>query len=109
MLEARLRNATPAPIPVDDGIAVSGDALPLYPGVVQRGRVAIGVASGAPLAVAPGHWTDGCPVLEERRTTVAATIVERAYLDPRTGRFLYVEAVPEGIGRSFAVSPERFA
>ena len=109
MLKARLRRAMPAATPVRDDVAVSGDALPLYPGVVQRGRVAFAAESGAPLAVAPDHWTDGCPVLEERRPTAGATIVERAYLDPTTGRFLYVEAVPEGTGRSFTVGPARFA
>ena len=38
----------------------------MFPGVVQHGAVAVAEASGAPLAVAPDHWTDGCPVLIER-------------------------------------------
>ena len=79
-------------------------ALPLYPGVVQRANVAFAEASGAVLALAPAHWTDGCPVIEE----LGAGVVVRTYLDPLTGRALHVEAVPTGAGRSFAVLPRRW-
>jgi N-methylhydantoinase B len=83
--------------------------LPLYPGIVQRGNVAYAEASGAPLAVAPDHWTDGCPVLERPRPGPGPAMVDRAYLDPRTGASLYVEAVPQGAPRSFEVSPARWS
>jgi N-methylhydantoinase B len=82
---------------------------PLYPGVVQRGGVAYALESGAPLAVAPDHWTDGCPVLEERRwPDTGPDVVFRSYLDPRTGRSLHVEVALAGEGRSFEVSPRRW-
>src|SRR5690606_38568263 len=51
---ARLATATPAPRPVTEaGPASDAPPLPLYPGVVQRGRVAVAEGSGALLAVAP--------------------------------------------------------
>jgi N-methylhydantoinase B len=82
---------------------------PLYPGVVQRGNVAYAQESGAPLAVAPEHWTDGCHVLEERRWPDAGPdVVFRSYLDPRTGRSLHVEVALAGEPRSFEVSPRRW-
>jgi N-methylhydantoinase B len=86
----------------------TGAAAPLYPGVVQRGSVAYAEGSGAPLAVSPDHWTDGCPVLEEPRPGPGPAIVDRAYLDPRTGATLYVEAVPAGEPRGFEISPTRW-
>jgi N-methylhydantoinase B len=107
---ARLARAQPAPTPVPPSVAASPDApvWPLAAGVVQRGTVAVAEASGAPLAVAPDHWTDGCPVLVERIATDGPEVHARAYLDPRTGRSLYVEAVPAGRPRSFEVSPRRW-
>lgn len=96
-----------------DVIAASAEGdptLPLYHGVVQRGRFAIAAASGAVLAVAPTHWTDGCPVLERTRTSARGVAwVQRSYLDPHSGRALFVEAVPEGTGRSFTAAPTRWA
>ena len=83
--------------------------MPLYPGVTRRGRVAVAVDSAAVLAHAPDHWTDGCPVLEERRPTSGPAIVTRAYLDPRTGHILHVEVVPEGVPRAFEVRPADWA
>jgi N-methylhydantoinase B len=76
---------------------------------VQRGRVAVAVDSGAVLAVAPAHWTDGCPVLEtERRSSVGAPWTQRTYLDPRSGRALQTEAVPPGSPRSFTTAPNHW-
>ena len=120
MLRSRLRRAAPALRPLEatgagDRAAVGGGPgasepdLPLYPGVVQRGDLAVAVDSGAPLAVAPDHWTDGCPVLETRRRGGGPPISTRAYLDPRTGQVLHVEVVPEGTPRSFEVRPGRWA
>jgi N-methylhydantoinase B len=63
---------------------------------VQWGRYAVAEASGAVLAVAPDNWTDGCCVLEETRPRDGATVVVRQYLDPVSGRSLYVDVVPEG-------------
>jgi N-methylhydantoinase B len=108
----RLARAAAPVRAVDDAVAdlADGDAVPLYPGVVQRGPVAFAERSGAPLAVAPDHWTDGCPVLEtpypERGP--GAQVIVRSYLDPRSGRTLYVESVPEGEPRAFEVSPKRW-
>jgi N-methylhydantoinase B len=89
------------------GIA-SGSELPLFPGVVQRGRVAFAAESGAPLAVAPDHWTDGCPLLEWAPAGEGPPVLVRAYLDPRSGATLHVEALPAGEPRSFTVAPRRW-
>jgi N-methylhydantoinase B len=108
----RLRRAGAATRPVDPDkarVPAQGDDVPLYPGVVQRGSVAVAARSGAPLAVAPDHWTDGCPVLEERRPGPGPAIVTRSYLDPSDGSLLHVEVLPEGTPRSFEVRPERWS
>jgi N-methylhydantoinase B len=84
--------------------------LPLYPGVVQCGPVAVAEASGTPLAVAPAHWTDGCPVLtEDRWGDAGPTVTVRTYLDPTTGAALHVEAVVGDAPRSFVVAPDRWS
>jgi N-methylhydantoinase B len=107
---ARLARATPPLRPVDGEHAAdgAGEPMPLYPGVIQRGRLAFAERSGTPLAVAPDHWTDGCAVLEETQVGGGPEVVLRTYLDPRTGTSLYVEAVPAGDGRGFEVSPQRW-
>jgi N-methylhydantoinase B len=107
---ARLQLATPpARRPPVDGVDEAAAPEPLYHGVVQRGRCAVAEASGAVLAIAPDHWTSGCPVLEARRTSARGIEWEqRSYLDPRSGRALYVEAVPVGATRSFSSSPRRW-
>jgi len=107
----RLRGAAAAARPLTDAAVAgldTGDDVPLYPGVVQRGSVAFAIGSSAPLALAPAHWTDGCPVLEWRPTEGSGLVVLRAYLDPATGRTLHVEAVPAGEPRSFHVLPRRW-
>ncbi len=100
------------PSPRDSAVAraLEQPATPLSPGVVQRGAVAFAEASGAPLAVAPGHWADGCPRTEValRRPGQGPDIVIRTYLDPGTGQALHVETVPAGTARAFAVEPERW-
>jgi N-methylhydantoinase B len=104
-LAARLAAAHPAARPLS-GVAVPEDAPePLYHGVVRRGRVAVAEASGAVLARAPDHWTDGCPVLVERIAGDGPPREIRSYLDPLTGRALYVEAAPVGEPRTFEMSP----
>jgi N-methylhydantoinase B len=107
ILAARLAAAAPAPQPAlePDGEAAGPD-LPLYPGIVQRGRLAYAAASGACLAHAPDPWTDGCPTIER---AVTADLTERSYLDPRTGRALLVEVVPTGHGCTITTSPARWS
>ena len=83
-------------------------SLPLALGVVQRGSVAYAEESGTPLAVAPDHWTDGCPVIVERRWVEGPEIEYRTYLDPGSGRALHVEVALAEAPRSFEVSPDRW-
>ena len=54
----------------------SAPARPLYPGIEQRGRVAVATSSGAILAVAPDPWPDGCPTLTRQLT---AALPERIW------------------------------
>jgi N-methylhydantoinase B len=110
--QRRLSEARPARTPVADSSAIvetsQQETYPLYPGVVQIGEKAVAVESGVVLAVAPDHWTDGCPVLEWSMPGPDDGIVVRAYLDPSTGKSLYVEVTPPGVGRSFATLPRRW-
>jgi N-methylhydantoinase B len=109
LLAERLAAATPPLVAVRLDEAPPGPVLPLYPGVEQRGAVAVAARSGAPLSVAPAHWTDGCPVLETvHRFDSGPAVVRRMYLDPRTGHSLCVDVVPEGSPRGFETGPRRF-
>jgi N-methylhydantoinase B len=83
-------------------------ATPLYLGVAQQGALAVSERSGAPLAIAPDHWTDGCPVLVATRSDLGPAVEIRSYLDPETGYALFVEAVPAGAPRSFEIAPTRW-
>ena len=74
------------------------------PGVEQHGSTAYSILSGATLAVSPDHWTDGCPILEERRDR----LLIRSYLDPLSGRSLLVEALPVGETRAVDTRPTRW-
>jgi len=107
---ARLAAAQPAARPVVDApvLRADDDVAPLYPGVVQQGSAAYAEASGAPLAHAPDHWTDGCPVLIERRDSDGPIIVTRSYLDPLSGRALHTEVALDGAPRTFATCPARW-
>jgi len=105
---ARLARAEPPARPVDASVNVDEPGLPLYAGVVQRGNVAIAQGSGRPLAVAPDHWTDGCPVVVEPVADHGPEVLMRSYLDPGSGDLLYAEVVPAGEGRAFEVSPDRW-
>jgi N-methylhydantoinase B len=107
----RLAAAITPARPVPEGTAVdhSAPASPLHHGVERRGRLAVSMGSGAVLAVAPDHWTDGCPVLaEERETASGRRWLSRTYLDPLDGRALHVEAVPLGAPRSFTTAPRHW-
>ncbi|MGO8861118.1 MAG: hydantoinase B/oxoprolinase family protein [Acidimicrobiales bacterium] len=112
LLSRRLVEAKPAPVPPSPHEAEGEEATedqPLFPGVVQRGRRAVSLHSGVTLAVAPSHWTEGCPVLEEPyASTGPVPLVLRSYLDPVTGHALHAELLPEGEGRSFATLPDRW-
>ncbi len=105
----RLARAGPAPRPVGSPPLVAPDALPLFPGVVQYGAVAYASESGAALAVAPDHWTEGCPVLVERLWDDGPGVEYRTYLDPGSGRALHVEVALAGAPRSFTALPDRWA
>jgi N-methylhydantoinase B len=110
MRRERLAAAQPAVKPLSrDAVEIAGDPLPLYPGVVHYDGIAVAEASGAPLAVAPDHWTTGCPALIERPWGGNGPDVSyRSWLDPETGRALHVEAVVDGDIDSFYVAPSRW-
>jgi N-methylhydantoinase B len=78
---------------------------PLYPGVVQQGAVAYAAASGAPLAVAPDHWTDGCPMLVEHSASEGPTSSRGPTWTPQSGRALHTEVALDGAPRTFETSP----
>ena len=108
LLRDRLRRAKPADKPrqQDQPVMASqrGQGLPLYPGVEQHGSIAYSTLSGATLAVSPDHWTDGCPMVEER----GERLLIRSYLDPLTGGLLLVEALPAGEARAIDTRPARW-
>jgi N-methylhydantoinase B len=105
----RLEQAQPARHLVAVQCDESTPAVPLYPGVVQRGNLAVAESSGEVLAVAPGNWLDGCPVLDTPIDDRAGGTIMRAHLDPATGRALFVDVIRKSDGPSIAVLPERWA
>jgi N-methylhydantoinase B len=108
LLAARLRRATPPAKPLSNVRPLaqpSAGGAPLYPGIEQHGDIAYASASGAALARAPDQWTDGCPVIDEPR---GERLLIRYYLDPLTGRFLWVDALPRGERRTMHISPKRW-
>jgi N-methylhydantoinase B len=82
---------------------------PLYPGVVQHGAIAVAEQSGALLAVAPGNWLDGCPVLDRLLDERAGRLVVRSYLDPLTGRILFADVQFAEEGPGMEIRPRRWA
>ena len=104
-----LERADPPRRPMDGATASPGGGLPLFPGIVQVGNRAVSEHSGAVLAVAPDHWTDGCLTLDETNVGSNGYVVTvRSYLDPLTGQRLFDELLlPDGT-RSFACSPDRW-
>ena len=63
----------------------------------------------APLALAPDHWTAGCPALIEHPWGGNGPDVSyRSWLDPASGRALHVEAIVGGDADSFYVAPSRW-
>ncbi len=83
--------------------------IPLYEGIVQLGDKAVGERSGALLANAPDHWTDGCCTRDETVVAPNGFVMKtRSYLDPVSGECLFHEIRrPDGI-RSFESSPNRW-
>jgi N-methylhydantoinase B len=103
---ARLRDAEAPRRAMQGAVLEDPEGAPMYPGVVQRGRFAVAEKSAAVLAESPDHWTDGCPILVERRPGPGETdLLVRTYLDPMTGVALYVEVCPDNEPRSFEISP----
>jgi N-methylhydantoinase B len=111
ILGARLRAAEPPRRSLGaqdiDADELKLPPLPLYPGVEQRGRIAVSARTGVPLALAPGHWTDGCPVLREQLSADEGIEVV-TYLDPQSGHALAVEVVAQGEQRGFESAPLRW-
>jgi N-methylhydantoinase B len=108
LLRQRLAEARPPVTAPDQGGAeglASSRALPIAPGIEQRGGFAVSVRSGAILAQAPAHWSDGCPVLVE---CVNEGVETRKYLDPETGHILHTEVATTEEPRSFESSPARW-
>jgi N-methylhydantoinase B len=105
----RLATSSPPVAPAGGIPAGNSETLPLYPGVVQRGRYAVAERSGAVLAKAPGDWLDGCQVIETAVNTCGHDLVTRAYIDPVSGRQLFFETVGPGVGRSIKIAPDRWA
>jgi N-methylhydantoinase B len=108
----RLAQAKPANCPalVNDMSPVRSEpAQPLYPGVVQHGPLAVAEASGAALAIAPGNWLDGCPVLDTLLDERAGELVMRAHLDPLSGRILFADVLFADEGPNIEISPRRWA
>jgi N-methylhydantoinase B len=103
--KARLAAATPAARAMPTTMAPAGERRPLYPGVVQVGGFAVASESGAVLARAPHHWTDGCPV---QSYTLGDDAQVSVYLDPLTGCSLFVDVVPIGMARSVSCLPRRW-
>lgn len=108
----RLKQAGPAKDPLhsvyEQSMVGEEKGYPLYPGVIQRGNLAISEHSGAVLAVAPGNWLDGCPVLETKIDERDGGVYMRAFMDPLTGRFLHVDVGRSGDGPSIEIRPERW-
>jgi N-methylhydantoinase B len=107
----RLARAEAAPHPLSwnaelRGLA-EGLAAPLTTLVEQRGAVAVAMRSGAPLAVAPAPWTDGCPRIHNFVPS-SSDVDAVAYLDPESGDLLAVDVTPVGEPCSFEVAPHRW-
>jgi N-methylhydantoinase B len=110
-LRERLDRAQPAAKPLtwtaDLRLAAQGVQAPLYIGVNQHGAVAVSARTGAPLAVSPESWTEGCPTIEHFVASSSDVNIV-AYLDPGSGHLLAVDVRLEGGGRSFDTAPKRW-
>jgi N-methylhydantoinase B len=104
----RLGRATPARRPATATVDGDEPSAPLYPGVIQRGNVAVSEVSGAVLAVAPDNWLDGCPVLDLPVDDRAGGTVARAHLDPGSGRILFVDVLRRSDVPGIEIRPARW-
>jgi N-methylhydantoinase B len=109
MLNERLTRAQAATKPLTGHESLvspkRGQGRLLYPGVEHHAGIAYAVNSGAPLAVAPEAWTDGCPRLEEQRE---GGVVLCQYLDPITGTILIADARLEGEPCTIEARPQHW-
>ena len=107
----RLARSEPAPKPLiwNDELrrASEGMEAPLSSGVIQRGALAVAEHSGAPLAISPDSWTEGCPRITGFGPP-SEEIEQVAYLDPVNGDLLMVDVALKGYGPSFSVAPRRW-
>ena len=112
MRRSRLARATPAARPaLATGIASNHSnetEFPLYHGVVQRGGLAVSAESGAVLAVAPDNWLDGCPTVDVPIAERSVRVIARYYLDPFSGRALYVDVTRPEDGPGIELRPDRW-
>ncbi|MCB2078369.1 MAG: hydantoinase B/oxoprolinase family protein [Novosphingobium sp.] len=108
MRKERLDKAAPAVRPPSAKVDESMPIIPLYPGVVQRGDLAVCEASGAVLAQAPGNWLDGCPTLDTLVDERAGGTLTRAHLDPVSGRLLFVDVLRNGDAPGMDIRPARW-
>jgi N-methylhydantoinase B len=106
----RLEEAKPASWHFVKGASIEElPVAPLYPGVEQRGNIAVATESGAVLAVAPNHWTDGCPTVTTTRPSgYGSELLVESYLDPISGRALFVDVRFDDQPRSFESLPQRW-
>jgi len=106
----RLKRATPPAVkpPVVEKLP-NVEALPLYPGVVQYGQYAVAEKSGAVLAIAPGNWLNGCPVITSHFSKGDVKAISRSYLDPRTGAILHLSLDRADEGVPMDIQPARWA
>lgn len=109
ILAERIARAKPASKAISPtaGFDAAAHRGPLYFGVEQYGDCAVSTVSGSVIAMSPDHWTDGCPVLDLNLVEDLGTTA-RAWLDPKTGRFLAVDVVVGDAQRSFECRPHRW-
>jgi len=107
--KARLARANPPQRPVGNSPVAVESGLPLYPGIVQIGGLAVSEDSGAVLAEAPHPWTGGCSTLDEEDVGPNGHVVRtRAYFDPLSGRRLLLEILQSDGSSLFESSPDRW-
>jgi len=106
---ARLARAKAPERPCAGEAPSFAEGVPLYPGVVQVGSLAVSEDSGAVLAQAPAPWTGGCATLDEEDVRPNGYVVRtRSFLDPISGRQLFKDILlPDGTSL-FESSPVRW-
>lgn len=106
---SRLARARPPEKPCAARSQANEAGIPLYPGVVQAGSLALSEDSGTVLARAPDPWTMGCATLDEEDPRPGGHIVRtRAFLDPVSGSQLLKEILAADGASLFESSPARW-